>query len=551
MGSSLRCDDGRVLEQLRQRASDVVVVVEDLVVEPAAAGVPPHEDLVRGVDHDLPDVVVVESRSVSGPVPGEVPERALGDAVGVRDGVRPLAAAVLVEPVVDRPRRSARAGVLIRRGCRRRSRRWSPGPGPDARSARSGDVARLMRPHSVIAGGPASSVVAQLAGSDPVRAASSMRARAPLVRAGAGPARPKGRHSDAGIAATRSWTSSMPGPGGAGAPAAVVRRPALRRRRPARVMLAASVARAAGDRAASTSRRGAPGGGASRHRARRRSAPSASGRRGVRGVRPPATRSAVSSAARETAWRSSTSGEPVSFWPSRSGSMSITTVEKDRDRASSAASTERRRNVTQSAIRRRPSSTEYPRPATSKVSERTSSGSRRSDRCASTSSGRPGMTSPMWWYIARSPRRAPSTRATAVAVIAADGLTQRHRNGRWCRLPPDPTTATVRPPAIGAERARSRPGRGGGSGRPAPCGGRDARAASCSVEPVVEHRRAAERVPVPVHAAVGHHQRRCAERRRRARSGRGRCPVRGRRAAERTRGGRSRARPVPRRRSGT
>ena len=89
-----------VLEQFRERASDVVVVVEDLVVEPAATGVPPHEDLVGGVDHDLPDVVVSEQLGER-PVPGEVPKARLCDRVGVRDRVRSMAAAVLIEPVVD------------------------------------------------------------------------------------------------------------------------------------------------------------------------------------------------------------------------------------------------------------------------------------------------------------------------------------------------------------------------------------------------------------------------------------------------------------------
>ena len=53
---------GRVVEEARERAQHVVVVVEDLVVVAARARVALHEDRVRSVDHDLPDVVVDEER---------------------------------------------------------------------------------------------------------------------------------------------------------------------------------------------------------------------------------------------------------------------------------------------------------------------------------------------------------------------------------------------------------------------------------------------------------------------------------------------------------
>ncbi len=94
---------GRVVEDLGERADDVVVVVEDLVVVAARAAVALHEDLVGRVDHDLPDVVVVEQR-LERAVAGEVAEGALGDEVGVgevegRDGP------ACSRPPTGRPRR--------------------------------------------------------------------------------------------------------------------------------------------------------------------------------------------------------------------------------------------------------------------------------------------------------------------------------------------------------------------------------------------------------------------------------------------------------------
>ena len=78
---------GGVVEDLGQRADDVVVVVEDLVVVARDARVPAHEDGVGGVDHDLPDVVVVEQRRER-PVAGQVAEGPLGDRVGIGERER-------------------------------------------------------------------------------------------------------------------------------------------------------------------------------------------------------------------------------------------------------------------------------------------------------------------------------------------------------------------------------------------------------------------------------------------------------------------------------
>src|SRR4029077_3024602 len=62
---------GRVVEQARERAEHVIVVMEDLVVKPARTRVPLHEDRVRSVDLDLPDVVIDEERRQR-PVAAEV-----------------------------------------------------------------------------------------------------------------------------------------------------------------------------------------------------------------------------------------------------------------------------------------------------------------------------------------------------------------------------------------------------------------------------------------------------------------------------------------------
>ena len=122
----------RVVEQLGQRAHDVVVVVEDLVVVARRAPVPAHEHRVGSVDHDLPHVVVVEQRGQR-PVAGEVAERPLDHDLGVGQGEGPAAAPVLVVPpadlVVDQrraawPRRRASAissEMSLARSCTARS----------------------------------------------------------------------------------------------------------------------------------------------------------------------------------------------------------------------------------------------------------------------------------------------------------------------------------------------------------------------------------------------------------------------------------------------
>ncbi len=66
-----------VVEDLGERAGDVLVVVEDLVVVARPALVPLHQDHVGGVDHDLPHVGVVEQRGQR-PVAGDVAEGPLG-----------------------------------------------------------------------------------------------------------------------------------------------------------------------------------------------------------------------------------------------------------------------------------------------------------------------------------------------------------------------------------------------------------------------------------------------------------------------------------------
>ena len=65
-GVELAVRAGGVVEDLREGADDVVVVVEDLVVVAGCAPVALHEDRVGGVDHDLPHVVVVEQRLRAG-----------------------------------------------------------------------------------------------------------------------------------------------------------------------------------------------------------------------------------------------------------------------------------------------------------------------------------------------------------------------------------------------------------------------------------------------------------------------------------------------------
>ena len=93
-GVELAMGAGGVVEDLGERADDVVVVVEDLVVVAASATVALHEDRVGRVDHHLPHVVVVEQR-LERAVAGEVAEGALGDELRVAEVVGAQAAAVV------------------------------------------------------------------------------------------------------------------------------------------------------------------------------------------------------------------------------------------------------------------------------------------------------------------------------------------------------------------------------------------------------------------------------------------------------------------------
>ena len=88
---------GRVVEQLGERAGDVVVVVEALVVVAARPGVALHEDLGRRVDLDLPHVGVVEQLGERA-VAGEVAPGPLGDELGVGEPEAAAAAAHVVVP---------------------------------------------------------------------------------------------------------------------------------------------------------------------------------------------------------------------------------------------------------------------------------------------------------------------------------------------------------------------------------------------------------------------------------------------------------------------
>ena len=73
-----------VVEDLGEHPDHVVVVVEDLVVVAPGARMPFGENRVRSVDHDLPDVRVVEER-LERAVAGEVPQGPLDRGVRVGD----------------------------------------------------------------------------------------------------------------------------------------------------------------------------------------------------------------------------------------------------------------------------------------------------------------------------------------------------------------------------------------------------------------------------------------------------------------------------------
>ena len=88
---------GGVVEDLGERADDVLVVVEHLVVVAGPPAVPLHEDGIGPVDHHLPHVVVVEQR-LEGAVAGQVAERPLGHQVGLAEVVGPQAPAMVERP---------------------------------------------------------------------------------------------------------------------------------------------------------------------------------------------------------------------------------------------------------------------------------------------------------------------------------------------------------------------------------------------------------------------------------------------------------------------
>ena len=89
---------GGVGEHLGEGSQHVGVVVEDLVVVPARAQVPLHEDLRWGVDHDLPHVVVGEE-GLERAVAGEVPHRPFDHRGRIGEVERPHASLVVHRPL--------------------------------------------------------------------------------------------------------------------------------------------------------------------------------------------------------------------------------------------------------------------------------------------------------------------------------------------------------------------------------------------------------------------------------------------------------------------
>ncbi len=90
----------RLVEHLGEYPEHVLVVVEDLVVVAATARVAFHEDRVRSVDHDLPDIVVVEERTERS-VTDQIAIGAIGDERCVGELVWPLAPLEFVVPAAD------------------------------------------------------------------------------------------------------------------------------------------------------------------------------------------------------------------------------------------------------------------------------------------------------------------------------------------------------------------------------------------------------------------------------------------------------------------
>jgi hypothetical protein len=103
-----------VVEDLGQDPPDMVVVVEDLVVVAAHTLVAPDEDQVRAVDHDLPDVRVVEE-GLQRAVTGQIAEGPLGRHRRLGHVAVAPAALVLVAPrrdlLVDQARQRGRGVV--------------------------------------------------------------------------------------------------------------------------------------------------------------------------------------------------------------------------------------------------------------------------------------------------------------------------------------------------------------------------------------------------------------------------------------------------------
>jgi hypothetical protein len=89
-----------VIEDLRQGAYDMFVVVKDLAVVAACAAVPLYEDLVGSVDHHLPDVVVSEKR-FERPVTGDVSEGSLCDELRISQIEVAATALVVLAPAGD------------------------------------------------------------------------------------------------------------------------------------------------------------------------------------------------------------------------------------------------------------------------------------------------------------------------------------------------------------------------------------------------------------------------------------------------------------------
>ena len=105
----------RVVEESSERAHDVLVVVEDLVVESTRPRVPLHEDRVWHVDLDLPNVLIGQQRSER-PVSAEVAERPVDHALGVGDAEGSQPALVVEVPPLDfvfDDRAQAFAGVFV------------------------------------------------------------------------------------------------------------------------------------------------------------------------------------------------------------------------------------------------------------------------------------------------------------------------------------------------------------------------------------------------------------------------------------------------------